>query len=211
MDLLGKRFGRWLVIGRALNRGKRVYWHCRCACGVERDVLEQNLLNGRSRSCGCLSRELAAVRMKRQATKHGGARTRPYRIWHKMIGRCNAKQGREFRNYSGRGIHVCEEWKDFTVFQDWSLKNGYSDDREIDRINNDKGYSPGNCRWATRTQQVRNRRNTAKETINGETKSVAEWCEIFGYPYYIGQSRHQRGIPLNSAYRPKNIHPEKRR
>lgn len=202
-DLTGKRFGRWTVLKRAENAGGRVRYVCLCDCGERRKVLAQNLTNGRSESCGCSNREKAASRMQKQATTHGESKTRLYSTWKAMRVRCNAKNGRDVKLYSGRGIKVCEEWNKFEPFRDWAMSHGYRDDLEIDRIDNNGNYEPSNCRWATRTEQVRNRQNTYTETINGETKSVAEWCEIFGYPYYIGSSRHQRGIPLDKPYKSK--------
>ena len=203
IDLTGQRFGRLTVLRRAENRGRRVYWFCACDCGETREILGQNLRNGRVTSCGCWNREKAALRMKQNKTTHGLSKTRLYKIWIKMRERCEAKDERRFRLYSGRGIRVCSEWSDFLAFKNWAESHGYREDLELDRINNDGNYCPENCRWTTRTVQVRNRRNTAVETINGETKSVAEWSEIFGYPYYIGQSRHRRGIPLDRPYIPK--------
>lgn len=203
MNLTGKTFGRWTVKGVGKRRGRRQYWSCQCVCGECREVLEQNLTNGRSQSCGCLSREMAAERLRNRPDAHHLSRTRLYKIWIKLRDRCTNKSNPRYRFYGGRGIKVVREWNDFFLFQKWAVESGYSDELSIDRIDNDQGYSPSNCRWVSQKEQVRNRRCTAQETINGTTKSVAEWCEILGLPYYIGQSRHQRHIPLNKPYKPQ--------
>ena len=105
--------------------------------------------------------------------------SRLYRIWGHMKNRCIATKGSEYRNYASRGITVCDEWKnDFLTFYNWAMANGYSDNLSIDRINNDKGYYPDNCRWATAKQQVNNTRINHRITFNGETHTVSEWAQI---------------------------------
>ena len=100
-----------------------------------------------------------------------------YVTWLNMIYRCENKKRKKYRIYGGRGIKVCAEWHNPNIFMDWAEANGYKDGLQIDRIDNDGNYCPENCRWATRTENVRNRRNTVRLTINGETKPLAEWCE----------------------------------
>lgn len=105
--------------------------------------------------------------------------SRLYRIWAHMKNRCIATKGAEYRNYASRGITVCDEWKnDFLNFYNWAMANGYSDNLSIDRINNDKGYYPDNCRWATAKQQVNNTRVNHRITFNSETHTVSEWAQI---------------------------------
>lgn len=201
-DLTGKRFGRWLVLGRASNKSERVYWNCLCDCGTKREVLGQNLTNGRSVSCGCENREKAAERMRSRPNAHRQSQTRLYRAWRHMIWRCEDVHDKNYSSYGGRGITVCPEWKDFLTFKAWADKSGYAENLELDRIDNDKGYCPDNCRWSTRLVQVRNRRTTRFVTIGNETKSVQEWCQIFGYSYGVGRARLYRGIPLDRPYKP---------
>lgn len=111
--------------------------------------------------------------------KHGGKGTRLYRIWQQMKNRCHNPNTPRFPDYGGRGITVCEEWKDdFQTFYDWAMANGYEDHLTIDRIDNDKGYSPENCRWATDLQQANNSRHCHMITWNGETHSLSEWSRI---------------------------------
>ena len=111
--------------------------------------------------------------------KHREGETRLYRIWATMKQRCLNPTAHAYDQYGGRGITICDEWKtDYLAFKEWSINNGYADNLSIDRIDNYKGYSPENCRWATRKEQQRNRRDTRFATLTGETKSLAEWEEI---------------------------------
>lgn len=120
--------------------------------------------------------------------KHGDAKqghmVRLYNIWARMKCRCtNRTDELHRRRYLDRGITVCEEWEDYCTFKEWALANGYDDSLEIDRIDNNKGYSPENCRWATRSQQVLNRENTRYFSVNGVEKPLKEWCNIVGANY----------------------------
>lgn len=112
---------------------------------------------------------------------HGEGKTRIYRIWASMKQRCFNPKAHAYERYGGRGITMCEEWaNDYLCFKEWAMNNGFSEDLSIDRIDNNQGYFPENCRWATRAQQQRNKRTTRFATLNGETKSLAEWEEITG-------------------------------
>lgn len=185
-DLTGKKFGRLLVIERAENRGKQTYWKCKCDCGKVKEVNGAKLKNGHTKSCGCLPRKAMVksdVQRNCHLKTHGMSETRIYRIYHKMKLRCYSKVNSAYPSYGGRGITICDEWlNDFMSFYNWSMSNGYADDLSIDRIDNDKGYSPDNCRWATKKQQANNTRSTIFLTYKGETKPVSEWSEITGIP-----------------------------
>lgn len=112
---------------------------------------------------------------------HGQTETRLYYIWTSMKARCFNQNNHSFKYYGNRGITVCEEWKQsFESFAAWANANGYSDTLTLDRLDNNKGYSPDNCRWADRTAQSRNRRNNRLLTYKGETKTFGEWAEITG-------------------------------
>ena len=106
--------------------------------------------------------------------------SRLYRTWSDMRHRCNSPKAFNYADYGGRGIKICDEWQRYDNFKSWADNSGYSDDLSIDRINNDGGYSPENCRWATPKQQSNNRRNTLYLTFNGSNKALAEWAEIYG-------------------------------
>ena len=159
IDLTGQRFGRLTVIERAEDyispQGiKHVRWCCRCDCGNAHTVAGLDLRRGKTISCGCFHNELLSARV----TSHKKCDTRLYRIWKNMRNRCYDPQNNRYYRYGGRGITVCEEWlHDFKAFYDWAMANGYQDDLSIDRIDNDKGYSPDNCRWETAKEQNRNK------------------------------------------------------
>lgn len=186
-DMIGSRFGRLVVKRRAAdiispNTGKHyVAWECNCDCGGTKIAKEVQLLYGKTRSCGCLYNE---TRRETKNRKHGLSRTRVYSEWNKMIQRCTNPNIDSYKNYGGRGISVCAEWlNDFCAFYKWAVDNGYSDDLTLDRIDNDVGYMPCNCRWVSQKRQANNRRNNQNITIGQETKTLSEWCEQFEMPY----------------------------
>lgn len=184
-DLTGMRFGRLTVIERAENGvccGKpTVRWLCKCDCGNMITTEGHSLKRGRTKSCGCLNREVQKREAKTRAIKHGGSRTRIYHIYNHMKARCLNENNPKYKNYGGRGIKICDEWlEDFSSFQNWSLSNGYDDSLSIDRIDVDGDYCPENCRWADSYMQANNKTTTVRITVDGETHSVSEWMRITG-------------------------------
>lgn len=181
-DISNMRFGRLVAI-KPVGKDKyhQTLWLCKCDCGKECTTNTNRLCQGKTKSCGCLKNEGNNL-------KHGMCYTRLNGIYRKMKQRCYWKNAPCYKNYGGRGITVCDEWlgKDgFKNFMEWSLNNGYADDLTIDRANNDKGYSPQNCRWVDRKTQGRNTRRNHLLSINGETKTMAEWSEKVGIPYSV--------------------------
>lgn len=126
--------------------------------------------------------------------------SRLYCIWRHMKERCNNPNHVAFQHYGGRGITVCEQWKnDFLGFKEWALQNGYSAELTIDRIDNNGGYTPNNCRWATREQQQNNRRTNHLLTFLGETHSIAEWGRLTGISRITIRSRIREGWSTEEA------------
>lgn len=195
-ERIGRRFGRLVVesVSRE-RRGKRdmIMARCRCDCGTVKDVFWQALADGRTRSCGCLNRELTAMR-GRESAKHGGSHTRLYRIFQAIHERCYRPQHMHYANYGGRGIGVCDEWRrNFAAFREWSMSHGYDDTLSIDRIDNDRGYSPDNCRWADAITQQNNRRTCHTLTVDGRTHTISEWARISGIGNTTIRERLKRG------------------
>lgn len=182
-DISGMRFGRLIAlepIGTAPH-GKPLDWLCKCDCGHITVINGSRLRNGSTKSCGCLQRELSSERMRKRSTKHGDCISRLYSIWSCMKNRCLCENNTHFDDYGGRGITVCDKWKDnFEVFKSWAISHGYMDSLTLDRIDNDGNYEPKNCRWVTRKEQAQNRRTTHMVEFKGEVKPLSEWEVITG-------------------------------
>lgn len=156
-NLIGQRFGHLTVIARAdlTNRSPsekgRAYWICRCDCGTIKEISTKHLRTRRTTSCGCL------VQIGTPPT-HGESHTRLYNIWLGMRKRCYFKKHKYYHRYGGRGITVCDEWRDnFASFRNWALSHGYTDTLTIDRIDNDGNYCPENCQWLTQSENTKKR------------------------------------------------------
>lgn len=195
------RFGKLTVAGRGEDRvsssgRRRVMWDCVCDCGNVVTVNPDNLHSGRQRSCGCLQREEAGARLR----THGESKTKLYGIWSSMKARCYNKNTVAYKDYGGRGIEMCDEWKhDYDAFRKWALENGYRDDASIDRVDNDLGYSPENCEWVTGVAQANNRRSNRVYTVDGETHNLTEWAHIKGINPKTLFNRVYTGVPFDEA------------
>lgn len=199
----GERFGRLTVIEPSyaslfLNTraGHDRLVTCRCDCGREIDVTLGNLIGGNTSSCGCWRQEEAS----RRATIHGDTASRLYWIWHNMVERVTNPNATGYEFYGGRGITLCSEWRHYTQFMEWALANGYQPGLQIDRIDNDGPYTPGNCRWATRKQQARNRRNNTTISYNGRMMTIAEASELSGIPAGTLSWRRRHGWPESRLF-----------
>jgi hypothetical protein len=190
-DSTEPRFGRLLVIGPAEVRKGHKRWTCRCDCGAIRVVAQDNLRSGHTLSCGCLNR----VRLS-QPRKHGhskrGKKTRAFNAWCLMKQRCLDRNFPSYPRYGGRGITVCERWRD-------SFENFLADMGEpppgtsIDRENNEGNYEPGNCRWATLKEQARNKRSSRLLSLGGRTQCLAAWAEEVGIGVKVLERRVHQG------------------
>lgn len=215
-DLTGKRFGKLVVIGVADDGQRKTSYICQCDCGNVKKIRADGLTSGATKSCGCLKRERTQSEEIQKDVYRGGRKpgsknkrgktsgTRLYWIWQGMKGRCYNPNDARYDRYGGRGLTVCDEWKnDYIAFHNWALANGYTDDLTIDRIDNDKGYSPDNCRWATIKEQCNNRSTNINITIGNSTRNLTEWCEIFGLDYKKVNARYHRGsaVTLDDLFR----------
>lgn len=185
-SLIGQRFGRLTVIDLDyITDHGNSYWTCECDCGTMKSVARFHLLNGHATSCGCYKKE--------RATIHGCYRSPVYRVWRGMIERCTNDNHIHYGSYGNRGINICDEWKDIKTFTGWALNNGYAKGLTLDRIDNDKGYSPDNCRWVDWYVQENNRSNNRHVVYGDETHTVAEWSRILNVKYATLLQRINRG------------------
>lgn len=193
-DLTGKKFGRLKVLKRyGSNKKGQAMWMCECECGNINIVNGSNLRTGHVMSCGCLNKELA----KERFIKHNLRHTKIYNVWRDMKYRCENKNNPQYKDYGGRGISVCDEWNDFNKFYNWAIENGYDEKLSIDRINNNEGYNPSNCRWANAKIQSNNKRNNLIVNINGEKYTVAQLSEKTGIGYEKLRSAYHKGNIMN--------------
>ncbi len=195
-NIIGKRFGSLIIWER---RGKKCL--CKCDCGKWTLPFLQNVLRGLTRSCGCMRGDL----------RHGHCRfgkvTRTYQAWHDMIGRCRESNKQTWKNYSGKGICVCERWRQsFEAFLRDMGECPFG--LELDRFPNPSGnYEPGNCRWANRKEQMRNRINNRILTVRGIKGCLAELCEHFNVPDGRTRSRLKEGWSVEDAFfMPQQFH-----
>ena len=196
-DLTGRRFSR-LVVKRLSHKEKREYsygwmtiihWHCSCDCGGAIVVPGARLRNGHTPSCGCMKREKLSTHM----TRHGGHNSPEYRVWSHIKGRCENSSDASYNNYGGRGIRVCSEWRDdFEAFiRDVGKRP--SPKHQIDRINNEGDYEPGNVRWTTSVVNNRNRRTTRYVNYLGVERTLQEWSDVLHVPYGRIAARYVKG------------------
>ena len=199
IDLTGKKFGRWTVVSFACRKpysgGFNRYWTCRCECGTVQDVAASTLTSrAPNKSCGCLSRESASIRFR----THGMTRTPEHRTWISLRRRCNSPVCPSYSDYGARGIRVCERWDSFESFlADMGPKP--SSKHTIERNDNNGPYSPENCRWATRGEQMRNTRRTRMLTHNGITMCLTDWAKHLGFNRELLRDRLTDGWSVERA------------
>lgn len=201
IDLTGQRFGRWTVISRVgSDSNKRAAWLCKCDCGRTKVVNSSNLIQGTSKCCGCTRKDSLEQFYSKNYPAHGLYGTRLYTVYANILYRTENPSSPDYHNYGGRGIKICCEWRDsFKAFYDWSLMNGYKEGLTIDRIDVNKGYSPGNCRWVDRLVQANNTRMNCVIECFGERHTLAEWARIVGISRLAIYKRIQRGWSIERA------------
>lgn len=199
IDITGQRFSRLVALGPVEHTvNKSVRWLCQCDCGDTNIVPAKSLRFGDIQSCGCLSRD----KSRQRRTTHGKSATSIYRIWRLMITRCENPHHKAYHHYGGRGIGVCPEWR--ASFEDFEFyvaqlprysEPGY----KLDRIDNDDGYKPGNVKWSTQAQQLRNTRRTRWITIGGKMQCAKDWCDELGVNKSTFYQRLELGWSVESA------------
>lgn len=221
VDITGKKFNKLTAIKFAYKKNGRHYWLFRCECGKEKIIMKRNVVCECVKSCGC-SREKREYDEKRKAKINGVWREdffknnkwskRLYNIYIMMINRCYNKNNSNYRWYGGKGVIVCDEWKnDFPSFYNWCIKSGYDGTKKrgeqtLDRINPYDGYSPQNCRFITIQEQEKNKRNNINIEFNGEVKNLKEWCDFFGKNYSdVYQKIFYKGVIFSEAILGENV------
>jgi hypothetical protein len=190
-DLTNQKFGRLIAMnehGKSVSN--RVTWLCQCDCGREKIVESKKLVSGHTKSCGCLNTE--------RITKHGMSRTKIYNVWHDMINRTTNPLYKRWKDYGGRGITVCEQWRKFENF--YADMGGIPQDMTLERINNDEGYNPNNCKWASYHEQFQNRRTTKIIEFSGEKLSLTEWAKKTGISLSTLRGRLKLGWSIESCF-----------
>lgn len=213
-NLHGQEFGYLKVVGIAEQRPEhwgQLAWLCRCRCGNTKEVTSRNLRAGRTKSCGCARVELVAEKNIKHGKAANGKLDQVYRVWIEMKQRCYNHKNKRYEQYGGRGIKVCGRWlNSFENFaadmgpRPGSGKQGCRSEYSIDRRENDGDYEPGNCYWATRSQQAGNKSTTPLLSHNGKTMSVRSWSKEIGVSYKTLVRRLAANLSIAEALTPKN-------
>ena len=202
-DRTGEKYNRLTAVEYMGWDNHASYWKWECDCGNTIITQAGAVTWGRTKSCGCLNNERRKSGLNK--LKHGDARndnrTKLYGKWGSMLARCRNPHTKAYKYYGEQGITVCKAWDKYENFREWAYNTGYRDDLTIDRIDNTKGYSPINCRFVTRKEQNRNKKNNRWITYKGETKCVGAWAEELGVTHALLYGlRHRANIELHLAY-----------
>lgn len=197
-DLVGSVYGRLTVVGPGPYVVGTAWWMCRCTCGTELAV-RANSLNRGQKSCGCAQREALGAAHR----SHGMFGSKVYRVWQSAVQRCHNPRSQAFKNYGARGIKVCERWHTFESFL--ADMGEPAPGLTLERKNNDGGYEPGNCRWATQREQARNRRSNVLYESEDGLMCIRDLSESSGVPYNTLRARLLRGVPISRALNPSKL------
>lgn len=200
IDIEGQRFGRLLVLEFAGISARRLArWKCQCDCGKLTTTTGKALRSGETTSCGCYHREVVASRIGNLRATHRCSGTKEHRAWSHMIGRCENPNDSAYPHYGARGITVCARWRaSFEAFL-FDMGKAPGPSMSLDRIDVNGHYEPGNCRWATRTEQARNTRCNTRVACRGALRTISEWAEISGNPSSLISARLKRGTEAERA------------
>lgn len=198
-NIVGQKFGMLKVVKFSHTENKKSYWLCECECGVRKvlraDSFKPSKTRNVTKSCGCLNnkpREYARI--------HGDSRTKLYHVWASMKDRCVNPNGKYYKHYGGKGISVCDEWKnEYLSFKKWAIENGYKDGLTIDRIDVNGNYEPSNCRLITHREQQYNTTRNRRYTFQGETLTVTEWANRTGIKRTTLNARLNHGWDIDRA------------
>lgn len=190
------RFGYLVALGKSSEKCGAIYkWRFRCICGKELNIIKQSVVSGRSRSCGCM-----AAALGRSHPKHGLSKTPIACVWNNMKQRCYNPKDADYANYGGRNIRVCDPWlHDLAAFAAWAENSGYKPELTLDRIDNNLGYFPDNCRWVTRKEQANNRRPKQYKKWDDERITLRELCARFNMPFSLVYGRVCHGWDIHRA------------
>ncbi len=193
-NLVGKKYGLLTVLAEVERKGKdrRVLVRCDCVLATEKVVYFGNLQRGATTSCGCVHKSISSAVAIALNTTHGLCKHRLYSTWGSMKKRCHDPKHKSYATYGGRGITVCERWQRFENFYA-DMGPTYKEGLTLDRKDNNKGYDPDNCRWATWSEQGKNRRTNLIATLNGRTQCVTAWCQELGVSINTVRSRLRVG------------------
>lgn len=195
IDRSGERYGNLVVISVVRTKGQRPKWRCKCDCGKATEVDGRQLGSGRTSSCGCKRSKVG----REINTRHGKHKTRLYKIWAGVVSRCENPSSNVFKYYGGRGIGICHEWRvSFEAFAS-AVGNPPSENHSLDRIDNEKGYVPGNVRWASRAQQSRNTRRNRMVKFKGERLCITDAAHKAGLRPSLVFTRLYRGWTESEA------------
>lgn len=217
VDLVGNIYGRLVVIEKHPIRSSKnkIQWKCLCSpdyggCGNIAIIVGKSLKRGEVKSCGCLKiknvdKTLLEVKEVKISRAIGLSHTTEYSIWSTMLGRCYNEKTKSYPEYGGRGITVCDEWKDSfeTFYKDMGLRPSLN--HTLDRKDNYKGYSKDNCRWATWEEQANNRSNNIFYTHNGVSRTLAGWCRELNLNYKLAYSQKARGWSFEQIINFKDV------